>query len=129
MEKQKITWVGERKPIQTKYGDREKFSIKTDRHGDKFISVWVNGVSGKWKIGDEIEVEVKEREYNGKKYYDAELPKQAPNSGQMTEVITRLGQIAFTVDKVDSRVNKIFRHLSGVERLDQTSDGSDMPRF
>ena len=36
----------------------EKLSIKTDQHGDKWVGGFVNIATGKWKEGDEVEIEV-----------------------------------------------------------------------
>lgn len=128
MQKHKITWVGEKKDVQTKFGLKQKFSIKVEGN-DNFISVWVNATTANWKVGQEIECEIKSREYNGKTYYDAEIPKQAQNSGQLTELITRVNQLDTAVRKGNNYLEKIFRHMAGIEKIDTTSNGSSMPDF
>lgn len=126
MTKLTITYIGTPKEIQTKFGAKEKNSIKTTEYGDKYLSYWVNPFSKNWKEGDVIEVaEVKEREWEGKKYYDIVLPKVENQPATPKE----LGQILTKMGLMNAKLDQVIGHLSGENRLDRTSDGSPMPNF
>lgn len=87
-----ITWLGQPKEIQTKFGLKQKNSIKATQFGDNFLSFWVSPMTNEWAVGKEIEVlEVKSREYNGKTYYDIQLPKA--NMGNSAEFYARFEKI------------------------------------
>jgi hypothetical protein len=116
-----IKWLGDKKKIQTKYGEKEKFSFMTLETGDKFISVWVNNTTDNWKEGQEVEFTIKEREYNGKTYYDADLPKPQ-NSGQIADLIRMVGAM-------DTRLGAIYSMLQNRLPDNKTSAGTKVPDF
>lgn len=93
--KLKITYLGAPKDVQTKFGMKQKNSIKASgsEFGDNYLSFWCSSSTQGWKVGDEIEVEaVVPRDYQGKTYYDILMPKvgQALNP----EVMKLLNEIA-----------------------------------
>ncbi len=126
MTKLTITYVGFPKDIETKFGTKQKNSLKATEYGDKYLSFWVNPVSKDWKEGDAIEVsEVKERDWEGKKYYDIVLPKtenQMSTPKELSQILTKLGLL-------QAQMGQVINHLSGENKLDRTSDGSPMPSF
>jgi len=49
-------------PLKTKDGRLyTRVSIKTQEHGDKWLSGFSNWVNDKWKEGDKVEIEVEEK--------------------------------------------------------------------
>lgn len=93
-----ITWLGQPKEITTRFGPKQKNSIKAKEYGDNFLSFWVSPMTREWAVGKEIEVEnVTTREYNGKTYYDIILPKA--NMGNIAEVMKALEEIRGTLTK------------------------------
>ena len=69
-----ISWVGKVELKETKFGKKNKFSVKAVEEGDKFIDVWLKPEVPIWKVGDVQEVEgITPREYNGKTYYSVKL--------------------------------------------------------
>ena len=45
---------------ETKYGMKPKMAIKTEQHGDKWLSTFKVQGTEKWNIGDEVEINVTE---------------------------------------------------------------------
>lgn len=84
--KLQIVQLGEIKPVQTKFGPKEKRLIKTKEYGENLISVWVNPEVKNWQVGQEVEGEVKSREWQGKTYYDLVLPKKAFNNEKIDKI-------------------------------------------
>lgn len=77
-----IKKVGQVKDAKTKNGTKQtkSFVIKGIFNGaeaENWASFWVNPKVSEWKEGDEIECNVTSREYNGKTYWNGELPKMA----------------------------------------------------
>lgn len=72
---------------QTKFGQKDKIAIKTDQHGDK----WVTGFDQKaitqnWNEGDIVDVTVKQ---NGE-YLNLEFPKAGAVDNSKLEEILKL---------------------------------------
>lgn len=123
-----ITWLGQPKDIQTKYGPKQKNSLKAAEYGDKYLDFWVGTSTQNWKVGDSVEVEaVTDREYNGKTYYDVKMPKvdNRPDPAIahiVSDIANKVGLMALQVDA-------IHKHLSGQKKLGMTSAGTPMPTF
>lgn len=87
-----------RKEANTKYGPKMKILVLQNKI---YYAAWENDVSSQWKVGQEIDVEVKSREWEGKTYYDIILPKQSYKSAQQSddlqEIKNMLGQIMHEV--------------------------------
>lgn len=60
MEKQKITYINRTTRTSKAGKPYESLSIKTDRHGEKFLGGFGSKETNDWKVGDEVEIEVKE---------------------------------------------------------------------
>ena len=87
-----ITWLGQKKEIKTKFGPKNKASLKATEYGDNYLDFWCSPMTDAWKVGDEIEVlDVTNREYNGKTYHDIVLPKA--NGGNNAEVMKALEEV------------------------------------
>lgn len=72
--KVKLTYV--RSEEKTSQGGKKytSVSIKTQQHGEKFLNGFGSKETSSWKEGDEVEVNVVEKEYNGKTYLNFEVP-------------------------------------------------------
>lgn len=116
-----VTYLGQPKEITTKFGIKQKNSIKAVEEGDKYLSFWVSPATRDWKVGDEISVEsVTSREYNGKTYWDIVMPKA--NGGNNQEVMSALGELN----------NRTVKILLGLEELileKRKGEKSDYPVF
>lgn len=103
-------------------------SIKTQEHGEKYLSGFQNKDNKDWRVGDTVEIEVKESEKldkEGKPYLNFETPKKTTAQASpeiLSQILTKLGKIDYTV-------TEIRKHLSKEQPLDRTSDGSKMPNF
>lgn len=64
------------KQIQTKYGEKTKFSLLCQgQKGEQWVSVWANADTNGWKEGQTVTMEIAPREYQGKTYYDGTVIK------------------------------------------------------
>ncbi len=62
-------------------------SIKTQEHGDKWLSGFANANNKNWKVGDTVELEVKEVNKDGKQYLNFEVPKpEAAVNADLTKI-------------------------------------------
>lgn len=88
-----INWIGTPKEINTKFGLKQKNSIKANEFAEgEYLSYWVSPVTSQWKVGEVIEVDaVTPREYNGKTYYDIQMPKA--NHGNNVDVMKKMEEI------------------------------------
>lgn len=110
-----ITWIGQKKDITTKYGVRQKNSLKAKEHNDNYLDFWCSPTTDAWKIGDVVEVlEVKPREYNGKTYHDIFLPKA--NGGDNTEIAKKLEEVANQNAKILIQNERIISGLADVHK-------------
>ena len=82
MEKVKLTYVRAESKTSKAGKPYESLSIKTDRYGDRFLSGFGSKETSNWKVGDEVEISVKEvASADGTKtYLNFEYPKKT-NSG------------------------------------------------
>jgi hypothetical protein len=101
-------------------------SIKTEQHGDRFINGFGNKENEGWKVGDEVEVNVSEKEYNGKMYLNLEMPKIAD---KVNDLAKEFNSIGFKLGVIGVKIDKIIGHLAGHTRLDVTSNGKPLPDF
>ncbi len=66
--------------LKNKFGEFFRVGIQTDEHKDEVGDpVWINGFSTKrpeWTIGEKLQVEITEEEYNGRKQLKFRLPKK-----------------------------------------------------
>jgi hypothetical protein len=107
-----LTWVGQPKDVQTKFGTKQKFSVKATQYGDNYLDVWSSPVTRNWKTGDEVEVlSVDTREYQGKTYYDVKMPKAnslSPETQQMLEkILTNVTKINLKLDYMAEKLNLV----------------------
>lgn len=116
-----LTWVGQPKDTQTKFGLKQKFSIKATEYADKYLDVWSSPVTKNWKVGDVVEVlEVTTREYNGKDYYSVVMPKA--NHGDNTEVMKKL-------EFVQGQNTKILLFMAELVDHKRTQTGENKPKI
>ena len=63
--------------VTTKYGLKEKHSFLLDGgKGEFWADCFANPMTAEWKEGEEREVELKPREYQGKTYYNIVTPRR-----------------------------------------------------
>lgn len=104
-----------------------RLSIKTDKHGERYISGFGNKDNANWQIGDEVDIKVTESETkdkNGLPYLNFEMPK---GSNGYKQLITE--GIMIKLGLMNAKLDDIVDHLAGRRPLDRTSDGSKMPNF
>lgn len=128
-----ITWVGQPKAVTTKFGNKEKFSIKATEYGDAFIDVWSSPQTKGWQVGQEVEVEsVDSKDYNGKTYLSVRMPKvdnrpqgfSSDTTKQIASIHLDMGQVLMRIKNIET----YFKHLKdNVPQL--TSAGTPVPDF
>lgn len=109
-------------PLKSKDGKPyTRMSIKTQEHGDKWISGFQNSVNKNWKEGDEVEVTIKQ---NGE-YLNFETPKKDDKVVEMlSQVLTRLGAMNA---KIDYLAEKIYPREQALKDSNKLSDYPDEP--
>lgn len=105
-----LTYVGQPKEVQTKFGLKQKNSVKAQEKGDTYLSFWVTPSTRDWKVGDVVEVQdVTSREYQGKTYYDIVMPKAS--GGLPPEVGEKLERILVAVTKMNLKLDTIYNEM------------------
>lgn len=85
-------------PLISKQGKPyTRLSIKTNEHGDKWISGFKNAVSGTWKEGDEVEITITQKG----EYLNFDTPKKDD------KVVEMLSQLLTKVGKIDAKMDMI----------------------
>lgn len=107
MEKLKITRLGEPKTINYtnkktgKPDSFQKIGFQSQEQGDRWYDFLYRGEHG-LAVGQTYEFITKSREYNGKTYWDAELPKKADMNleAAIGPLKTTLGKHEFNIDEL-----------------------------
>jgi hypothetical protein len=87
MEKLTITRVGPEKDVETKYGTKKKQGVWFKEYGEVWHDVWGGGL----KEGQILEGTRKSRDYQGKTYWNFELPKKEnPNQKVLEDIQNKL---------------------------------------
>jgi hypothetical protein len=92
-------------PLMSRTGKPySKISITAD---EKMYSGFAGKWNETWKIGDEIDVEIEEAQYNGKTYYNIKAPASAKGGGfgGNTQVMEGL------LGSIDTKLSKIVELL------------------
>ena len=110
MTKVTIEAIGEPKAIQGQKGPFQVFGIKVN-------GAWMNGyynqVTKNWKVGDEVEVLITEKEKDGKVYKNFSLPKKEDvMSDELKGVMSRLTKLELSIERqVDERFEQNKKDL------------------
>ena len=94
-------------------------SIKSQEYGDKYLSGFGNKDNQNWKVGDVVEVLVKQVLKDGKEYLNFEMPKNETKSQNNFEVL----------HQIEVLKTKISRLSALVERLYEKSFGEDLDGY
>src|SRR4030042_5627908 len=82
MEKVKITKIyltnkeGQEQWVETKNGKVRKMTIQVDKYPKQYLSGFFNLTTSRWSEGEEIEIDITKREFNGKTYLNFSLPRR-----------------------------------------------------
>ena|SRR3990167_5908962 len=82
-----------------------RVSIKIAEYGEQYISGLWFGENCPWKIGDKIDLEVKEEEYQGKKQLKFEVPNKED------KLLKEINSIAIKQGVIENKLDKIIKHL------------------
>lgn len=122
MEKQKITYVSRTQRTSKKDGKPfTSISIKTDRHGDKFLSGFGNEKNERWIVGDEIEIEVVQKG----EYWNFNMPKAPTASVPSLDGNKLLQEIAMRLQSIEM----LIRNRLPDPQKNMTSAGTKVPDF
>lgn len=129
MEKLTIARIGAEKVINytnKKTGKPDSFKkigVLTNEHGDRWFDITFRG-EVPVKVGQSYDFEVKEREYNGKTYYDAELPRETKGGGMSSDQFTLLMR---ELRAINTNVLRVWAEVDPAKDL--TSAGTRVPDF
>lgn len=77
-------------------------SIKTVEHGERYINGFQNKVNKNWKEGDEVNVSITEKEYNGKMYLSFEVPDMT------TDLLAEVNALRDEIKKIREVLKPIY---------------------
>lgn len=103
------------KEVQTKFGDKIKYSIEFKEKPRIYIDSFVGNWNKEWKTGDVVEFseeQLRERQYNGRKYFTLMAPPEAKLNG-----VTRN-----EFDILVSRVSEIEQKLEEKEKTTEDKE-------
>lgn len=127
MVKLTLTWIKREQKTSKAGKPYTSLSIKANEYADRYINGFGNVLNANWKEGDTVEVlAVTEKEYNGKKYLNFDMPKA---EDKVNELKGELVGLSLGMGKLNFKLDQIIEHLAGTKRLDRTSDGKPMPNF
>jgi hypothetical protein len=118
-----LTQVSRSEKVSASDKPYTRLLLKCSEFGDRFLSGFGNASNANWKEGDKVEIQWEEVEKDGNKYLNFSTPKRED------KMLADFNSLALKVGLMNTKLDKIIDHLSGENRLDRTSDGSDMPNF
>lgn len=89
-----------RKEAQGAKGPYTRLGIKTQEHGDLWLSGFGRRDNSSWKVGDKVEIEIKEVEKDGKTYLNFSMPERPQALGFTIEDRDRLLRIEIALTKL-----------------------------
>jgi hypothetical protein len=92
-----------RKEIDTKYGKKWKIAVFAD---NKWYGAWAQPWNRGWREGQTIDVEVKEREWNGKPQYDI-VGAKGEASAPSSDLDAKITQIMIEVLEIKKMVSAL----------------------
>lgn len=79
-------------------------TIKLEEYGNEFINGFSNFTTDKWQVGDNVELEITEKEYNGKMYKNFKTTRSGVSSQALEEINKKLDDIKSTLNVILSYV-------------------------
>lgn len=114
MEKVKLTYVNHTDKTSKAGKPFTSCSIKTDKYGDQYLNGFGNVTTKSWKVGDEVEIEVKKVEVGGKEYLNFEGPKGRLTGSDAVQII---------LHRIEAKVDQLLARAPGIDSTD------DFPAF
>ncbi len=107
-------------PLKTKDGrNYTRLLINSNEYGERTLSGFDGEQTQNWQIGDTVEVEIKEVEFNDKKYLNFSVPKKENlNQDKLDKILVEL---AF----IHNQVNVIAQHVIKDDYPTPESEGID----
>ena len=109
-------------------------SIKTQEHGDKYLSGFGNKDNEGWNEGDTVEIETKEVVKDGKTYLNFETPKKAALNEEMMHAIRFLVSMGRNIEGLVAENNRLLKKALKVDEepeldIPEFNEETDMPKF
>lgn len=108
-----------RKEIDTKYGKKWKLGVFSN---NKWYSAWSQPWNRGWREGETIDVEITERQWNGKPMFDIVGLTQPQLSLGKSDLENKIGQVMMEVLQVKKMVQRLIDN--GIV-VDETPDPID----
>jgi hypothetical protein len=74
----------------TKYGRKQKLAIQVEEKPDLWLWGFYNITNSRWEKGDQVEIEITSREFNGKTYHDFRMPPQTVSREEFQALVARV---------------------------------------
>lgn len=95
------------KPYTNANGAFKKCLIKCEEKGDQYISMYGSKTTESWKVGDLVDVEIEEKNVNGKIYLNGKVP----SSGNTFELARRLGSLEGRVEVMQKEIDALKEEM------------------
>lgn len=134
MEKITISRIGQEKTIEyinkkTNQPDSfKKVGVQTNEYGERWIDITFRG-EVPVKVGQSYEGELKDREYNGKTYYDFELPRtnRAAGAGMSSEQFQKLHSEVFATRQEVVMIRQLLQEANLIPSARPVAAGVEYP--
>lgn len=114
--KLKIEFIKHEEKTSTKTG--KPFTTCSIKSGGEYYNGFGNAQTKSWQVGDEVEVETYEEEYNGKMYKKFKVPKESEQFKQALDLMAR---------ELKELKDRVLRLEGGVSENSTTAPIKDLP--
>lgn len=109
IKKIKLSYIGKPQERESTKGKWQSVGIKIEGF-DGWINGSFNEMVAKWKVGDELELEIDKKEYKGKTYYNFKAPSAKVTRAEFDLLVERISKIEkrLGLDKIEISENQEF---------------------
>lgn len=122
--KTKLTFVKRTERTSSKTGKPfTSISIKTEAHGDKYLSGFGNSDNASWEAGTEVEIDTSSVNKDGKEYINFTTPKKAvtPQTESRTANLIEFKVIPM-LENLDIRLSRLEQKAGVIEVVEPPYD-------
>ena len=113
-----LTFVKSTPKVSASGKNYTSVSIKTQEYGDKYLTGFGNKDNQNWKVGDSVEVVIKQILKDGKEYLNFEMPKTASKPfANDNEVLHQIEVLKTKISRLSALVERLYEKSFG-EQID-----------